>query len=575
MGTWTRHDKLMAALAAAYAVICMAANLMWHDVPWGQERDGYFLVGTATEELTLATHPLGFILPLKVLTAATGNAFRSAQFLAAIFSALFLFASYKCVQRIFASDRVAMGSAVAALAMHPLLLMSLLGTSDVLANLLTITTLAVAIPLVEHADTRRLAMVGVLAGLVFATKFTGLFAVIALAFALLVSPRDGGRRLRDAALVVGMFFATVAAFAVVTKVLAIRSADAVGWRVNSLETALNLLFHINLIPAVDFARDGVAGSLIPLIPMMAFRFLVGPIEWTIELLRMYTPIPFLALFFAWRWSRDEARRRRTFVLIFATAFVVQCFYCTFAYDDISRYLLWLFPLAMGAFFRTLGVLIDREKTERRAIVRATAFVVAAIFLFAVGGRAWTNLRREALFEDWTTQGDRPHVPRSAFEEAARVIRGEMEIQGRVAATNPTYGLADPNLVYYSWFFEGTRIYLHTNFVKGVEYFHESLRRFLCHTTAKTLLYDPGDTSLQIRWEGYREDAGDLSRFAPPYLIPARQVGPLEIYRVVPDVCEISLPNPEDEPGVPPPPPPGEAPPPPPDDEPDPPPENIS
>lgn len=562
-----RHLTLVLLASFLLMAILFIINTQVHRVPWGLESDGLFLVGTASEKMTLQHRPVGYPLLLKSGAAVLGSAFRAGQLFSAVFGAAFLTLCYLLVFRLFASESIALCATGAMLVFPRFLISSMLCTTDLTYGFLGLAALLLLSD-GEPSSPHHPRLVGACTGLAFLTTVPGLFLFLGIFFAVLIVSRfrrSTGIWLLQYGLT---FLVVILGGQLLARLFPSETLGASsGFRIGDFRMLYDIIMTLLIIPPSTAAAGGELADMLRQWPSILFRIAATAMEWLVDFAVLLTPLPFLAL------GMELKAKARPVFRICCSAFFLSTplfFYSSFRSVDSPRYFLPFAPLLLGSLFAASLRLIADLPSTRRPLGRLLALGMLSLTIATLTLKTITPFLLEPRFLDWQTQGLRPHPKPEMLQATIREVRARFGDETIFAANNPAFGLFDGKFIYYNWFYEGTSIPLYGQADKDAKYYRDNLRDFFRQTKTTVFVYDSTDIILRLQFQATEPvKNGGSARQLPAYLEAAGAVGPFEIYRVNLEKCaatDSSLEDPRLQPlsqpsG--PPPRPGEQPPPPP------------
>ncbi|MDP8223406.1 MAG: glycosyltransferase family 39 protein [Candidatus Lernaella stagnicola] len=524
-----RYGRHVLIAALGCMAVVLAVNLWVHDVPWGLEHDGLFLVDTDHADWEARQRPVGYVLLLRAAALLFGSAFRAGHVLAALFTAGFVWSAYRLSWRLFRREDAALFSAAALLVFPRFLFSALLANHDAAFAFCGAMALAELFPDADPARPPRPVRLGLWLAAAYLVKVLGLFLFIGALALLLFERRWRPRR--------ALLWRVLAAFVLpilLVKLLGTLGSDGGGGGLllAGFHSAFNLVTILLQLPPewVDQAGPGLV------LVTIVFRAAAAALEWLAELPILFTPLlPVAALVVAFDRRQPERAVRVRRMLVLLAIFVLCLVFTAWRGDEQARYFLPFAPLLLGALFVAVTDAVT-DPGPRPRLRRALGALVLVLALTGLAWKAAPPFARDWRYYDWQSQGDRRLLTRA--ESAAAVDRLHAEFgEGTLFATNnPAFGLEDPHLIHYDWYFEDRSIPSNDQSQKGQGFYRADLTTFLCRVPATAFLYDSTDRIIRL----HRTD--DPSREAAQswLLQPAAKVGPVVLYRVNRGACDKAL-----------------------------------
>jgi len=533
-----RRDLVIVAVVTAVLVgALLTVNLSVHHVPWGNERDGYFLIGTIGADEILSRHPVGAALVMKGLNALTGDVFVAGHVVAAICAWLFLILAFALVRRLFGSPVIAALSVLAVFVLPSFIRSTLLCTTDMLFQVITLAAFGCFIELFHgERSNGKARLTGGLLALAAMIKVLGAFAWLGALAALWLDASRKESRLKTTLNLAGSFMVVFLTGVLLGQLLLVVDASkAVGLRIPGFGYFVRwFLFQMLEVPLFDFGERPIAAIFSHAGPIL-FRIAANLIERSWGVLISLAVVPAVAFIVT---LLRERRRDLTASGWIITVFLLIVFHLTMSFQDLARYFLFFTPIIFGCFYFSLAQAMASLSSPRRWIGQLLSLIVALLVIVVLVVNSVVSVRTMAVYYDWETEGNRPHLSSAEIEQAMKVLRGEVDRDAVFAGGNAAFGLSDLSFWYYDRIHseEKSAGFIREN--KSVSYYHADLQKFLCIKKVRFYLHDGHDVFLGIRWSAYETlDDPEQRRYAPRFLVPERKVGMVEIYRVTPSVCE--------------------------------------
>jgi Dolichyl-phosphate-mannose-protein mannosyltransferase len=511
-----RYGRPVLIGAFAVMAVVLAANLLMHEVPWGLEHDGLFLVDTDHAQWDARGRPAGYVLLLRAAAVVFGSAFRAGHVLAALFGAGFVWSAYRLSWRLFRREDAAVFVAASLILFPRFLFSALLANNDAAFAFCGAMALAELFPAKDELRPVRLGLWLAATALV---KELGLFLFFAVAVVLIL---DLSRPRRWAVLA-----RTVAVFAVPILVGKLVGAVWLGGGPPTGPVAwLALPMHMLQLPPDLFAESNIASALVT----FGFRVGTAVIEWVVELAILCTPLlPIAAVVVAFdgRDADRAGRVRRSLGVLFV--FLLPLTVTAWRGDEQARYFLPFAPLLLGSLFMAVAEPVRDHPTFARRAVGALVLVLALTGLALKTAPPFVDQPR---YYDRPIQGDRRHLSRAELAAAVDRMHAELGPATLFATNNAAFGLVDSHVIHYDWLFEGRALPTYDRSQKGSDFYRSDLAAFLCHVPAEAFLYDTTDRLVRIN----PIDA-EAARRAGWLLQAVVDIGPVSIFRIDHRACD--------------------------------------